>query len=108
VPIPDSLRGDRPAHYGRVLPFALAAPGEPVTITSNVPSSSVRVMQWPARTCAACCHADCLRRRRERLAPCVVCDARILDGQFYRVLSTVEGEIVSVVHIACERRRFDR
>jgi hypothetical protein len=86
----------------------VAAPEEPVTLTTNTPSTGVRVMAWPARTCYACAHADCLRRRRERLVPCTVCESRIKDGEFYKVLSTVDGEIVNVVHLKCERRAIDR
>lgn len=75
-------------------------------VTTQEPG--VKVMQWPARTCRACFHQDCMRRRREFALPCVVCDSKVKPGEFYRVVSTVEGEIVSIVHHEHDRRRFDR
>jgi hypothetical protein len=92
------------------LPFGLAAPEEPVTVSTNAPSTAVRVMRklGPPTTCFSCAHPECDRRRRELRVPCVVCEARILPGQFYRVLSTVNGEVTSQIHHDCERRRFDR
>jgi hypothetical protein len=70
--------------------------------------SHFKVMQWPARTHFGCTHTDCMRRRRERNVPCAACGARIRDGQEYRPTSHVAGEVVSQIHRACERRRFDR
>lgn len=67
-----------------------------------------RVMGWPARTCVGCCHEDCTRRRRERNVPCANCGARIRNGQAYRVTGMVEGEIVSQIHVTCERRAAPR
>lgn len=58
--------------------------------------------------CRHCYHERCMTRRREMLVPCASCEGRILAGEQYRVMSRVNGEVVSQVHIACERRAVVR
>jgi hypothetical protein len=72
------------------------------------PNTDVKVMQWPANVCINCAHLDCLRRRRERNVPCAICNSRIRIGQSYRVLSRVEWEVVSQVHLDCVQPRTER
>ncbi len=62
----------------------------------------------PPTCCYMCTHRDCERRRREALVPCVVCEARIVPGQRYRIVSRINHEVVTVVHEACERRMVER
>lgn len=78
------------------------------TVTTLDNHTHVKVMQWPARTCVSCGHADCTRRRRERNVPCANCGARIRIGDQYRITGRVNGDVVSQIHDTCDRRRWDR
>jgi ribosomal protein S27E len=80
-----------------------------VNITETLDNHGhAQVMRWPVRTCISCAHQDCIRRRSERMVPCVVCGSRILDGQAYRVMARVNGEVVTQVHESCNRRMAGR
>lgn len=58
--------------------------------------------------CRHCFHPPCMKRRREMVVPCTVCESRIIPGEKYRVLSRIDGEVVDQVHETCERRRASR
>jgi hypothetical protein len=64
---------------------------EAVMVTTNNPSTSVRVML-----------------KHEVRLPCVACDAKVLAGQFYKVVAKVGDEPVTIIHRDCERRQWDR
>lgn len=87
---PTPIRGYRHPSHGRGWPSRVA-PSETVMTTTNEPSTSVRVML-----------------EHEVKLPCVTCEAKVLPGQFYKVLATVGGEPVSIIHRDCERRKWDR
>jgi hypothetical protein len=84
------LRAHRHPDDRRVLPPAVAPP-QRVMVTTNNPSTSFRVML-----------------RHEVRLPCVSCEAKVLPGEIYKVLSMVGDEIVSIIHRDCERRKWDR
>jgi hypothetical protein len=78
--------------------------GQPQTLTDTSEHIVlVKRAPQPPTTCRFCYHRDCERRRREARVPCEVCDGQILPGERYRILSRINGEVVTAVHEGCER-----
>jgi hypothetical protein len=71
-----------------------------------VASLTYATMQWPARTCLSCAHADCLRRRRALRVPCGLCGYQIQNGECYRVVDrSPTDDVVRQVHAECDDGR---